>query len=248
MKYLTVTSAALALLSLPVLAQDMFRAGADPQAVPASTLIGMRIYASEAVIDGTEFSGVQDGWQDIGEVNDILLSRDGTVDSVLVDIGGFLGMGERQVAVDMAAITYVSDTGTADAANDFFLVMNADRAVFEAAPVYGEMMTDTTTMADDTAPMTEGYVAFDIETLTADMLDNATVYARNGDAIGEISDLVIDDSGKISAVIVDVGGFLGIGEKATTLEMADLTIERQDGGNAVRVSVSLTEEQLRNMP
>ena len=32
------------------------------------------------------------------------VGRDGAVDSVLVDIGGFLGLGERRIAVDMQAI------------------------------------------------------------------------------------------------------------------------------------------------
>ncbi|WP_260106204.1 PRC-barrel domain-containing protein [Phaeobacter inhibens] len=43
-----------------------------------------------------------------------MLNRDGTVDSVLVDIGGFLGMGENQVAVDMKSVKFVADSSTAE--------------------------------------------------------------------------------------------------------------------------------------
>ena len=35
--------------------------------------------------------------EDIGEVNDLLITRDGRVANVVVDVGGFLGMGEKHV-------------------------------------------------------------------------------------------------------------------------------------------------------
>ncbi len=39
------------------------------------------------------------------------------------------------------------------------------------------------------------------------------VYDPNENKIGEISDVLVDKDGKISAFIVSVGGFLGMGEK-----------------------------------
>src|SRR5215470_2789441 len=39
------------------------------------------------------------------------------------------------------------------------------------------------------------------------------VYDPSEKKIGEISDILVDKDGKISAVIVSVGGFLGMGEK-----------------------------------
>ncbi len=279
-------------------AQDLFRAEMDPVAIAASDFIGMRVYAAEAAVDAEEYAGVQEGWEDIGEINDVILTRDGTVDSVLVDIGGFLGMGERQVALGMESIRFVSDSATADAANDFFVVINANRSVLEGAPDYmrtgdtaGDMMadpaaTDTATdtgndtaisdaaTADDpaTAPMTDGaatdqgqiattegaatddaapmdgYAEVDVAGITGDELRGVRVYGPNEETVGEISDVVLTDAGAPNQVIVDVGGFLGIGEKPVALEMTALRLVQSSDGGDLRAYVQMTEEELEALP
>jgi sporulation protein YlmC with PRC-barrel domain len=44
-------------------------------------------------------------------------------------------------------------------------------------------------------------------------LEGLNVYNQNNETIGDISELIVDNSGKIQAVVVGVGGFLGIGER-----------------------------------
>lgn len=46
----------------------------------------------------------------IGEVDSVLLDSDGKVRSVIVGVGGFLGMGERNVAVNLNALN-IADGG-----------------------------------------------------------------------------------------------------------------------------------------
>ena len=41
-------------------------------------------------------------------------------------------------------------------------------------------------------------------------------------SIGDINDLVADESGKVVAVLVGTGGFLGLGEKDVALGYEDL--------------------------
>ncbi|WP_262027028.1 PRC-barrel domain-containing protein [Microvirga sp. Mcv34] len=48
--------------------------------------------------------------------------------------------------------------------------------------------------------------------LTSD-LRGTTVYGANDEKIGDINDVLIDRGGRTVAVIVGVGGFLGIGQK-----------------------------------
>ena len=43
-------------------------------------------------------------------------------------------------------------------------------------------------------------------------LEGLNVYNNNNGSIGEIKDLLVDNSGKIEAVVIGVGGFLGLGE------------------------------------
>ncbi len=258
MRKLVLTTAILAGLGGMAMAQDaaapdMFRTAPDPMQLRASDFIGMRIYALETASDAGEYAGRQQDWNDIGEVNDVILSRDGKVDSVLVDIGGFLGMGERQVAVNMTAIRFVGDTSTADAPDDFFLVMNAPRAVLEAAPEYTS--GDTATAADPAAtdtmrkPMVrDGYMTADGEYLTKARLEGAGVYDANDALIGEVGAVVMSADGKVTQAVVDVGGFLGMGEKPVAIDIADIDILRNEAGDEVRVYLNTTREQLEAMP
>ena len=48
---------------------------------------------------------------------------------------------------------------------------------------------------------------------TAEALIGRTVENSNGDNLGEINNVVINENGNVVAVVIGVGGFLGIGEK-----------------------------------
>ncbi|MGR3320481.1 MAG: PRC-barrel domain-containing protein [Pseudooceanicola sp.] len=121
------------------MSNELFRSQTTETELHASDFIGMRVYAAAEGVEQDSFEGAQENWEDIGEINDVILSREGEVQAVLVDIGGFLGIGERQVAVQMDAIDFVSDSSTAENNGDFFLVLKADRATLEGAPAYGQM-------------------------------------------------------------------------------------------------------------
>jgi hypothetical protein len=73
------------------------------------------------------------------------------------------------------------------------------------------------------------------------------VDVSNGqDTIGEVSDLVVTDDGRVDAIIVGVGGFLGIGEKRVALTWDSIKLTEQDGNRMIMVSA--TREQLEGMP
>ena len=161
MKMLMLSTAIALTSGAAALAQDAaspFRGEADPALVSASEFLGKRVYALDADPAMTSAEGVQPDWEDIGEVNDLIIGRDGAVDSVLVDIGGFLGIGERQIAVDMQALRFVDDSATSDMPHDYFLVMNANRALLETAPEYSwsQAMDDASVAMDNAATAVEG--------------------------------------------------------------------------------------------
>lgn len=250
---IALTGAAAAQTATP----SMFLDAAGDMDIHVSDLIGMRVYAAEPTTDGSmwemgESAGLQTDWQDVGEIHDMVVTREGDVTSVLVDIGGFLGIGERQIAMDMTNIRFVSDSAT-EAADDFFLVIPAARADFEAAPAYSRANMPDSVVAD-TIPMTdEAYSDLamtqeEIAVLTTEDLTGARIYDATGDWIGEVSQLVLAESGDITAAIVDVGGFLGIGEKPVELSMDQLQINRLDSGDGFRVSVPMTQEELEQLP
>lgn len=63
----------------------------------------------------------------------------------------------------------------------------------------------------------------------ASVLRSKNVYDRSDERIGAINDLVIDRNGAVSAVVIGVGGFLGIGEKNVGVPFRDIKISIRDG-------------------
>ncbi len=64
----------------------------------------------------------------IGEIKDMLLDQQGKVQAVIVSVGGFLGMGEKDVAVPFDAVN------TTQRENKWWLTMNATRDELRTAP------------------------------------------------------------------------------------------------------------------
>ncbi len=88
------------------------------------------------------------------------------------------------------------------------------------------------TAALPTAP--EGLKPVDAATVSADNLIGTTVYGAGDETVGEVSDVLLaksGDAGTIEAVVVDVGGFLGMGGKSVALAFGDLAIMTDDGGD-----------------
>ena len=94
----------------------------------------------------------------------------------------------------------------------------------------------------------DGYSAVIATSVTADHLKSATLYDRGDEKLGSISDLTVAADGKITDAVVDIGGFLGIGSHAVSMPYADLTILRENGGDALRVYADISQEKLKAMP
>lgn len=83
--------------------------------------------------------------------------------------------------------------------------------------------------------------------LSASRLIGLNVYNTANESIGEIKDLVLDDGKNLKAVVIGVGGFLGVGERNIALQPASVLIQREaDGGE--RAVVNATKEALENAP
>jgi sporulation protein YlmC with PRC-barrel domain len=80
----------------------------------------------------------------IGEVMDVLVSPDGKVSSLIVGVGGFLGAGEKDVAVDFGAIKRTTKN------NSIYLTMNTTKDALKSAPGF-KYDSQTTTWVPDTS-------------------------------------------------------------------------------------------------
>ena len=74
----------------------------------------------------------------IGDFKDVLLSPDGKVSALILGVGGFLGMGEKDIAVPFSAIKHT----TRD--NKVYLTLDTTKDALKAAP--GFKYDRTTTM------------------------------------------------------------------------------------------------------
>jgi sporulation protein YlmC with PRC-barrel domain len=79
----------------------------------------------------------------IGEVMDVLVSPDGKVNSVIVGVGGFLGAGEKDVAVDFSAIKRTMKD------NSIYLTMNTTKSALQSAPGFKYDKQTTTWVRDN---------------------------------------------------------------------------------------------------
>ncbi|WP_137157587.1 PRC-barrel domain-containing protein [Rhizobium sp. FKL33] len=322
---------------------------AGPSDIRASEFIGQRVYATEQAMatDQAVQPGAERDWDDIGEINEVLLDRQGDVKAVVLGVGGFLGIGEKNVAVAMDQVKFVKN---GDGADDYFLVINANKQALNDAPAWkapeetadaandatqnqagATTATDTnmaaapaatdagasgaagstdmaagntkpngaatgmnsgvdtqasnTTTAtppatgqatndaaaqqdmqttastntgaamDDnrtrlTAPSVtrEGYETAQPTELTAEKLQGATVYGPNDEDVATINRLVMNEQGQIKDVVLDVGGFLGIGAREIAVTPEELNIMRNTKGDDVRVYIDANKDTLKAQP
>lgn len=308
----------------------------------ASNIIGESVYNS-----------VADDAENIGNVNDIVLGVDGEAEYVIIGVGGFLGLGQRDVAIPFEELEWSERDG------QWWLVVNTTRENLEAQPEFdtaaydpslglpaapaatddtaaapaGDMSatddqlaaeevdeTDSEYAADDAtaddatatddlaadteatddeiaaeATETETDVAaapaddateaetevtaapaddatetddmaaaetdtmetgavdpntlegVDMGAISADDLIGTTVYGANDENVGSVGDVILTQDGDVDAIIVDVGGFLGMGAKEVAIGMDNLEFMHDADGN-MYVYTQFTEEQLEAQP
>ena len=83
--------------------------------------------------------------------------------------------------------------------------------------------------------------------LKAEELVGTTVYGANDENIGEIGDIVLTQDGKVDAVIIDVGGFLGVGEKPVAVGFDNLAFMADKDGKKY-LYTNFSKEQLDKQP
>ena len=75
----------------------------------------------------------------------------------------------------------------------------------------------------------------------------SSVYTSANENIGDINDIIFDDKGVIQAVIIGVGGFLGMGEKDVALPLDKINVAR-DENNAIKLTIQASRDDLDKAP
>ena len=301
------------------------------------------------ILGETIYNSTGDDAESIGEVNDFVLDQNGAIGAVVVGVGGFLGIGQKNVAINwddlelaqdmdgnnrlVAAMTREQLEAAAEFNREEWLASEAraaaeraaaesavgdpmapaapapmapaapppaddamapaapvdDAAAPEAAPAdeaaapadeaaapeaepaedaaaapaddaAAEPADDAAAApADDaaaaeasadaavTAPAFDSFEQVATADISADELNGTAVYGAGDEEIGSIGDIILSEDGAVQAVIVDFGGFLGIGTKPVAVGFDNLSFLRDENG-ALVLRTSLTAEQLEAAP
>lgn len=269
--------------------------GADDSQVLASALLGWPVYSASSA-DGE--------MEQVGDINDIVMSSSGHADAVVVGVGGFLGMGEKNVAVPFDRLTWKqSEDGN-------WLSIDASREELENAPefdtesahflrvgaintealtnsasetagrvgnaadnVYDSMSSGLSGLADSAtdemkkageeinkagenmkqsfdqsenidSPILDGMRPIDLTDANFAEIEGAPVLSADGKRVGDVSEVVTYGDQTQHVLIVDVGGFLGIGEKPVAVS-AD-AVSLMSNGHDYLVQTGFDRETLEN--
>ena len=111
---------------------------------------------------------------------------------------------------------------------------------FAASGTFAAGTSDTTTTAKPaTHTMSLSAVADPKDTLT-----KAKVVDAKGNEIGSVDDVMFDKQGKPTSLKVDVGGFLGVGDKDVAMKASALKF---DPDRKVLVT-NMTKDQIKKLP
>lgn len=78
--------------------------------------------------------------------------------------------------------------------------------------------------------------------LRAGQMIGSSVYDVQNQNIGSVKDIVLDANGRVTAVVLDVGSFLGVGGKYVAVALNDLKMDND------RLTLNRTKDQLQNAP
>jgi sporulation protein YlmC with PRC-barrel domain len=232
---------------------------------PAATTKAMPAPAASAdtrKLIGRNIQNAQN--ETIGEIKSIHIGKDGKIEAVMVGVGGFLGVGEREVRLAWSDLTVTN--------NGEKVTVNMTKDQLKAKPEYkytdqsyrGQVFTDTgpwksadATKTGETRPAdtkTDTSVAAAPSTgdfnadgqMSANALIGAKVRNEAREVVGEIQDVYLDNNGATKVVIVSVGGFLGMGTKNVAVKWSDIKFTRD--GNSALLMTNWTKDALKAMP
>jgi sporulation protein YlmC with PRC-barrel domain len=200
-------------------------AQAPSVAAPSASSSMMRLLASDIykanVYDNSE--------NKIGDVTDLVINNDRNITTAVIGVGGFLGVGQKDIAVPFKDLKISSRNGKE------WLALNRTKEELRSMPRYEPMGRSVATSASSSIA---NWLVSDIY--------KATVYDNSENKIGDVTDLVLDNEGNIMAAVIGVGGALGAGQKEVAVPFKELKISSRDGKDWL--VLNRPKDELKNAP
>ena len=185
----------------------------------------------------------------LGEVERVMFdTEDGRVAYVVLDFDGWVEIGGRHVAAPWEALKLTPGAREA--------TLTVDREKLRQAPGFAPAAWPPTVERPwlydvynyygyPPYPALRARTVDRLELMSADTLVGRDVENRQGEDFGEIADLAIDlSNGRIAYVILEYGGWLGLGEKLAAVPWQALKAEVANP----RVTMDITKDKLKTLP
>lgn len=257
LKRTLMVSAIAVLCALPAMANDGIATG-GPQSLQLAQAQNSGVDAKKLI--GRDVKNMQN--ETIGEIESVHINGAGKVDAVVVSVGGFLGVGERLVAISWSELQ-IAPNGEKVVVN-----MTKDQLKAQAPYQYADQKYRGTVFGDSTprpAPQARPGAPDDRRTMTdnarprtggpfnsagdvaASALVGATVKNGQNETVGSIDDVYVDPNGNAKSVVISVGGFLGVGARHVNIPWSAVKVQR-DGDRSLVVLINATKDTLKAMP
>jgi len=191
----------------------------------------------------------------VGEIDSVMVDGSGKVKAVVVDVSGWL-QSEKLISLPWKDLAVTDDNvitskitqEEAKSASAYTYVDNGNRrkVLTETGQVYAEGSdADMTTSSGG-----DGTLGTPVKnpdgSINASQLVGLNIQNADGDTLGEVGEVVIASDGALQGVVVDVGGFLGIGTHPVLLNWKDIKIS--GNGDDVKALVNTTKDNLKSLP
>lgn len=157
----------------------------------------------------------------IGELDDLIISSGDKKLQAILSVGGFLGIGERHVAIPFNELKINRVN------NDIELFYQATKDQLEGMPQFSY---------DESEKMPQ--------TVRASQFIGMDVKNETDEEIGEVEDLIVTTTDAMPKVVLDVGTYLGSGEKLVAVPYESLNIS---GTEDKEIIYTTTKEELSQM-
>jgi len=130
------------------------------------------------------------------------------------------------------------------------ITLGAGSLLAEQPTGQGSDRTLQSTQQDQSRMQQRGYLrSIPANGWQASNLIGAEVKTTKGEEVGSVNDLIIDEKGQVAAIVVGVGGFLGMGEKDVAIGWGDVTKSSKSGkSDKDELQINLTRESLMSAP
>ncbi|MER2534973.1 MAG: PRC-barrel domain-containing protein [Rhizobiaceae bacterium] len=109
---------------------------APMESTPAAPALKADGHLASNIIGEDVYDTAAEDAKKIGDVKDIVIGADGMMNAVVVGVGGFLGLGQKDVAVEFSALDWAERNG------DRWLVANTTKEQLEALPAFDRATYD----------------------------------------------------------------------------------------------------------